>query len=315
MINDSEYIRNLLGKLLKLKKIELLRLEDKGRFYFGFAKNSEKDFIVKVSKSKKESLYLQNSTHFNKQLKKLNPPFEVASLEFDGFILDDFYFKVEEKIQGKPFAELKESISVIDIDKPEKYFNKVAEAILWLQKQNIVLPRDIEKFKDIKVEDKINNERIIKTMIGWSYNSTPKLSDLLKIVSKNKLMFKKVTAHKDMTPINLIVTSKDKIGLVDMDIAKTAPKYYDMVEFYNRLWTRVCKPQLARKFLGIVLNKIKDNKKIFFNQFLVISAFKGVGNYWEVMHLKENQKKRLKFAESYIDHIVNREFLLNYNSK
>lgn len=307
MINDKNLIKNLIIKELEKNGYTLTSFSDIGRAYHALAKKGSKKYYVKIAKSRKENILLQNSIIFNKNLSKLNPPFIVPTITLTGRLLNDYHYRVETEVAGTSFAIIESNLSTLQIINPDKYFPKIYDLIKWLQKQNIDLPTSVDR--QLGALQRNYKQKIINTMIKWSYNSTPRLADLLKIIQKNISVFKFTTAHRDITPINIIITEQDKVGLIDADLAGKAPKYYDIAEFYNRLWTRVCQPELAQQFLKSVISELKGNKDYFYNQFFTISAFRAVGNYWEVMHLKDNQKKRIKYLTSYSNHIADKEFL------
>ena len=308
MINDKNQVRDLITKDLRKSGYTLTSFSDRGRTYHVLAKKGNKKYYVKIAKSRRENVLLQNSIIFNRNLSKLNPPFIFPTVTLTGRLLNDYHYRVETEVAGTPFALMESDLSILQIKNPTKYFSLIYDLIRWLQKQNMNLPTSVDI--QLGALQKNHKQKITNTMIKWSYNSTPRLSDLLKIVQKNISVFKLTTAHRDITPINIIITKQDKIGLIDTDLVKKAPKYYDVAEFYNRLWTRVCRPDLAKKFLKEVLSETKGNKDYLLNQFLAISAFRAVGNYYEVMHLKNNQEKRLKYLTSYSDNIADKEFLV-----
>src|SRR3989344_3548730 len=308
MINDPAFVRQELEKSLQASGFKLGPLEDLGRSYLGQATKDNTSYHVKVAKSKSENLRLQNGTAFNQALAKLKPPFSLPEVVLTGTLLADFYFKVETTLSGTPFAVLKAGIGKLQVDDPASYFPAIREMITWLQRQKITLPSGFDQ--QLHAFFVRNKQTAISTMISWSYNSTPLFSDLLKIVQANESALEKITVHQDMTPINVIVTGQGRVGLIDADLAETTgPKYYDVAEFYNRLWTRVCRPDLARQFLTEVISHLPPDKSHFYHSLLVILAVRSVGNYFEIMQIKDNQAKRIEFAKTFADHIADKGFL------
>ena len=308
MINDQKHVKQTINDIVEKQGYKMLFLHDHGRAYLGQLSKSNKKYYIKISKSKKENLLLQNSVYFNNGLEKLSPPFTYPRVLQTGNILGDFFYKIETEVKGKPLAVLTNDISILQFDKPEKYFQKTTEMIYWLESIDISIPANFDKqLGSLKIH---NYKKMTDTMIKWSYNETPRLSDLLKIVSTNKEALVNVTAHRDITPINLITRPNGSIGLIDADIIKKAPKYYDVAEFYNRLWTRVCRPDLATKFLTCFIETLKESRDVFYNYLLPLLAFRSVGNYWETMQIKNNQKKRIKYHTSFANHIADKEFVI-----
>lgn len=308
MINDSAFVRQQLEQALQASGFKLISLDDLGRSYLGQAAKDGTSYHVKVAKSKAENLRLQNGAVFNRAVFKLKPPFSVPEVVLTGTLLDDFYFKVETSLVGTPFAILKAGISELQIDDPASYFPAINGMISWLQRQKITLPSGFDQ--QLHAFFAKNNQTAIDTMISWSYNSTPRFSDLLKIVQANESALEQVTVHRDLTPINIIVTGPGRVGLIDADLAETTgPQYYDVAEFYNRLWTRMCRPDLAKRFLAEVVSHLPQDKSHFYHSLLAILAVRSVGNYFEIMQLGDNQAKRIEFAKSFASHVADKEFL------
>ncbi len=301
MINDERIAFDQLEDKLSREGFTLASFKDRGRHFLGVAKKDNKDFYVKLSKSKEQNQFLQNGATFEQELIKLNPPFNIPTLVISGELLDGLYYRVETKLEGTSYALLEDNLCTFQIEHPEQYFLQIYKLTEWLSEQKIILP--------LSAFGPLNPQDIINTMIDWSYNATPRLSDLLKIVKSHQIILQKVTAHCDLTPSNLVLDGKGTLGLIDGDIAHTeAPGYYDVAEFYNRLWTRACRPDLAKKFLQIVLENFKENKDDFYQQLLFILAFRAVGNYWEVMSLKENQEKRIEYLTNFADNVADKGF-------
>ena len=301
MTNDEHVVLQQLKDKLRLEGYVLNSFKDRGKHYLGIVNKDNKDFYVKLSKSKEQNQFLQNGAAFDQELIKLNPPFNLPVLIISGTLSDEYYYRVETKLEGTPYALLQDNLCMFQIERPEQHFLQIYKLTEWLSEQKIVLP--------LGIFGQLNLQNIINTMIDWGYNATPHLSDLLKIVKSSQIVIQKVTAHCDLTPSNIIVDNKGTLGLIDGDIAHTeAPRYYDVAEFYNRLWTRACRPDLAKQFLKIVVENLQDNKDNFYQHLLVILASRAVGNFWEVMSLKENQEKRIKYLASFADNVVDKDF-------
>ena len=145
MINDKSHVKELIIKDLNKNGYTLTSFSDKGRTYHALAKKGSKKYYVKIAKSRKENVLLQNSIIFNKNLSKLNPPFTIPTVTLTGHIFNDYYYKVETEVTGTPFALIESDLSTLQIKNPTKYFSQISDLIKWLQKQNMDLPTSVDR--------------------------------------------------------------------------------------------------------------------------------------------------------------------------
>ncbi len=299
---------------LNLLGIQIESFQENSRSFQGHGIYLKKNAChFKVAKTDTERLRLENSIYFLKQIQQNNPPFVTARILTTGYLQSGQFYKVESTVEGTPFAKLEHGIGILQVEKPKSFFQAIVRAILWIQqRKGLILPASFDEqlgthYESIQI-------KAIRTMIRWIENSTPRALELLKIVESNKSAFNQATAHGDLTPINTIVNPENmSIGFVDMDLASdVAPKYYDLAEFFNRLWSRACDPSLAKLFLQEIMRSISEKeKKLFLQQFLTVLAYRAVGNFYEILHLAptDDRKKRIRFATDFANYIADRKFI------
>lgn len=267
----------------------------------------------KVAKSENDRLRLENSIYFAKQLQKDNPPFLIPKILKTGYLKSGQLYKIETTLKGVPFTKMANGIAVFQVNDPQTYFPSLVKGILWIQqRKDLILPATFDAQLGANF-DQLQN-KLIKTMIRWAETSTPRIVELLKIMEGNKDALRQGVAHGDLTPINTIVNPEDKsVGFVDMDLAtEAAPKYYDLAEFFNRLYTAVCNPKLAKLFLQETIKNIpKSEKRLFLQQFLVILAYRAVGNFYEIskLSLTDEREKRRRFAKDFAEYVADKKFI------
>jgi hypothetical protein len=313
--------RNTIQNELEALGIIAETIKEDGRTFQGKGALSrdgaQQTCFFKVAKTTIDKQRLHNSAQFVQQLEKDNPPFPLPRVLASGTLpITGLYFKVESLVEGTPFAIIEKGIAKLQVPDPESYFPAVVKALTWLNK-----PRHLYLLSSFDGE--LTNPyaggdvqlHMLSSMIQWAQYNTPRLLELLKIVQASKGAFIQSVTHGDLTPINTIVMPENHmVGFVDLDLGNImAPRYYDFAEFYNRLWTRVCKPELATAFLKETLASLDDQQKEnqFLHEFLVLCAFRSVGNFYEISVLSQSddRQKRLEYATTFVDHIVDRTFV------
>jgi len=149
---------------------------------------------------------------------------------------------------------------------------------------------------------------LLETAITWARNDTPYLAELLQLIQANYAYLGTTNAHGDFTDVNLVINPKGEPVLIDAEISSAHHyKYYDVAEFYNRLFTRSCVPDLAQTFLTEYVDSLPSRvREKFLNNFLCLSALRCIGNFMEIATLPENsgKQKRLGYAKRYAEAIV-----------
>jgi aminoglycoside/choline kinase family phosphotransferase len=115
----------------------------------------------------------------------------------------------------------------------------------------------------------------------------------------SKLNFKNNTfVHRDFHVSNLIINSKNKIGLIDNQDALFGNKAYDLASLIDDVRYKTSN-SLKDKVYNYYLN---TNKKIdadkFKNDFDILSVLRNLKDYWNIHEIAERDKKR-KYLKAY----------------
>lgn len=275
--------------------------------------NSIKPLFLKIAKNEKDSLLLSNQYIWTKHMSQFISPKERFNIvkPIDTGTINDYTWLLTEFVSGTPFTRLNDNcVSEIQIDKPENFLEPIAEMVLFIGSVNSISMKGI----DYQVGKKLttNKTSIIEQAVKLSNSDVPNLSLLLKLINQNYKNLGKSNNHCDFTPLNLIITNDKKIILNDCDLANILPyKYYDVAEFYNRLYTRSLRPDLANIFLSSIIKKLKKAQiDKFLHNFLCLSAFRAIANFSEIKKLPlAKQKTRLDMAKEYVQFVVSKKII------
>lgn len=234
-------------------------------------------------------------------------PFHIAPILEDGTITHAWHWFISPFIEGTPFAVLgKDGISEITIEQPEEIMPRIVDLMRFIGSATAAGVAGIDARYDSIARS--NKAKMIETAIHWARNDTPYLADLLQLIEANYVHLRPTNTHGDFTETNLIINNKREPVLLDAEISNAYHyKYYDAVEFYNRLFTRACQPELAAAFLHIYIKKMPKNaQQKFLNNFLCLSALRCIGNFMEIAGFEDGpgKQKRLMYATDYARAIV-----------
>lgn len=296
------------SSFLKSKKLTLLKsIRRRGRYDVYKVKRKGRPLLLKVAKDRTTSLRLRNENLWSRQTAPKIPPdapFIIPRPVGCGFIDRQYFWLLSEFIEGKPFAKMKGVVTEIQVKKPKAYLDKVAEMVFFLQKLEAKGLKGIdERFGKSPKTSKLS---ILRAAISFGRNTTPYLAELLQIIDKNYKNLGWSTNHCDVTPINLLVQG-DKIVLMDAELGDTAGfRFYDVAEFYNRLYTRCRRPDLAKVFLKAFIKRLRKNQvRKFLNNFVCLCALRCVGNFMEIESIsKEKRTARLRFARRFARDVI-----------
>lgn len=309
----DEITSNEIFKELAVKASQLL---ESGRYmvYKITTKASSSPLLLKLSKDKRTSLLLRNdflwTTQVNKQLPR-QKSFYIPKMINSGFYKNTYFWLLSEYIEHTPFAIIKDNIAIMNIKHPKKYIGQVVELIGALQEIKIIGLRNIDnRYSRLKDSQKL---MVLEEAIQRGSGIIPFYAELLQIIESNFRELKKATVHGDLTPKNIMIDKKDRIVLADAELGGlNYYRYYDAVEFYMRLYTRCCRPDLAQYFFDAFRNKLHGNEsKRFVKQFLALLALRCIANYSEIEKLSNmNKKKRFEYAGRLTEDIVTYKIIL-----
>lgn len=279
------------------------------------ALNSENDLLLKIGKGK-DSLQQRNHVLWTKSVEHTVPkeaPFHIAPILEDGTINGIWYWFTTPFIDGTPFAEKGEDdVSKITSEHPEEVLSNIILLMRHIENVDALGANDIDA-RYGALAKKRDRLELLDTAIKWARNDTPYLAELLQLIQANYTYLGTTNAHGDFTDVNLIIDPKGEPVLIDAEISSTHHyKYYDVAEFYNRLFTRSCAPDLAQTFLAKYAASLPvRSRQKFLNNFLCLSALRCIGNFMEIATFPESsgKKKRLEYAKRYAESIVTYEII------
>lgn len=297
-----------ISPFLKSKRLTLLKsIRRKGRYDVYKVKRKGRPLLLKVAKDRTTSLRLRNENLWSRQVAPKIPsdaPFIIPRPVDYGFIDRQYFWLLSEFVGGEPFAKVRGVVTEIQVKPPKPYLDKVAEMIFVLQKLEAKGLTGIdERFGKAPKTDKLS---ILRTAISFGGNTAPYLAELLQIIDKNYKNLGWSTNHCDITEINLLMRD-DKIVLMDAELGDTAGfRFYDVAEFYNRLYTRSRRPDLAKVFLKAFIKRLRKSQiRKFLNNFVCLCALRCIGNFKEIESIqKEKRTERVRFARRFAQDII-----------
>ena len=226
-------------------------------------------------------------------------------------------FSKNKKNQYLIFKKAINVLNKIQLVKDKKIKNFINKFYLIKDYKNNILLDEAKLFSDWYVPEKLNKKKI-KTF-NRKFNKEIKL--LL-----SKLNFKNDTfVHRDFHVSNLIINSKNQIGLIDNQDALIGNKAYDLASLIDDVRYKT-PDSLKDKVYNYYLN---TNKKIdvnkFKNDFDILSVLRNLKIIGIFMRLAERDKKRkylklIPYAWNMIDNrmsknkdLINLKLLLTTN--
>lgn len=309
-----EEVKNLL-KITGFRPLSVLR--DTPTWIFKGAHPRYKETVViKIAGTQRDSILLRNHILWTKSLAEKvprNASFHLVTVLEDGWegILQ---WCLMPYVKGTPLAHTKGLVSKVDATLLEEALPGIIALLQFIERNDALSVLGIDgRIGSISKKGKLS---LLQTAIEWARPDTPHLAELLQIINANYHYLGVTNSHGDFTETNIIINEKNEPVLIDADISNALNyKYYDTVEFYNRLYTRACNPEIARTFLTGYLDSLpKQTRGKFLNNFLCLSAMRCIGNFMEITSLKseEGKKKRLEYAYKYAEEIVSHRILLSH---
>lgn len=254
-----------------------------------------------------ESDFLRLSNHigWTKSLQEAVPtdaPFLIAPILRDGVTAESWRWFVSPFIEGAAFAKLtSDGMTQVNVQQPATLLPSIVSLLTFIEKVPAKSALGVDaRLGRITLK---NRYELLENAISWARNDTPHLADLLHIIKANSNYLQTQNAHGDFTELNLIVNEAGQSVLIDAEISSAYHyKYYDAVEFYNRLFTRADEPELATSFLQEYIKTVpKSIRQKFLSNFLCLSALRCLGNTIEIASLPEStgKQKRLQLNDTY----------------
>jgi hypothetical protein len=234
-----------------------------------------------------------------------NAPFHIAPILEDGYVDDGCHWFITPFIEGIPFANPGNEHK-INVDRPAELMPSIVALMRHVEKTSAQTVAGIDaRYGSVNKKDKLH---LLENAIAWARNDTPNLAELLQIINSNYRYLGSGNAHGDFTEVNLIINTKREPVLIDAEISDSyGYKYYDAVEFYNRLYTRAMHPELAKVFLHEYISALpRQSVQRFLSNFLCLSALRSIGNWMEINGSDNlsNKHQRELAARQYAEAIV-----------
>lgn len=307
-----------INDLLTKKKFDVERVIPNNRFFVAKGSMPDYDYPVLFKSNRVgngRNLILQrNHILWTKTVTPQIPhgaPFDIVPILEDGSSDEVPSWFISPFVEGTELGTVKDHISKVQLSNPEDVVLRIAELahfIGGLTSQSIMgvdgrLGSPVQKPSD----------EVIRRSIVWARNDTPHVAELLQIVEANAKYLNTANAHGDFSETNIIITNDNKPVLYDGELANANDfQHYDAADFYRRLVTRAGEPELARKFLRVYLDRIpNEERRLFFSNFLALSAMGCLGNYTEIETIQETKGRqtRIERAKFYAELIVSAEIL------
>jgi hypothetical protein len=255
------------------------------------------------------SLHQRNHVLWTNSMQNAVPqdaPFSILPVLEDGYMGDTWHWFIMPYVKGHPFATIDhDGLSHLNVTSPELILSHIISLMQLIERTPAKTVNGIDARLNFQAKNKLT---ILETAIKWARNDTPYLAELLQIIDTNYKHLATRNSHGDFSEINLIITPDNEPVLLDAEISDAYNyAYYDAAEFYNRIFTRLCNPELAYTFLQMYTKKIPGrSRQRFYSNFLCISALRCIGNFMEISTLKEGpgKQKRSEYAQRYAYEII-----------
>lgn len=300
-------------QLIKAKRFIPTKVNDNKRHFLLIGKMPAYNYLVVIKMGRsRTTLRQRNHVLWTKYMHKAIPSdakFHIAEVLESGYTETGWHWLIMPYIQGEQFARLdSQHVSTVAIADPEKVLPRIVELMRFIEKTPAHSVAGLDaRWGGIARSDKL---KLLESAIDNARDSIPHVVELLQIISKNFTYLRTSNSHGDFSDINLIINEKSEPVLIDAEIGNAFNyKYYDCIEFYNRLYTRACNPELAKAFLKAYVAKVpKANRQKFFSNLLCLSAVRCIENFsGELASMHEDGAvihKRLVYAKRYAETIV-----------
>ena len=226
-------------------------------------------------------------------------------------------FSKNKKNQYLIFKKAINVLNKIQLVKDKKIKNFINKFYLIKDYKNNILLDEAKLFSDWYVPEKLNKKKI-KTF-NRKFNKEIKL--LL-----SKLNFKNDTfVHRDFHVSNLIINSKNQIGLIDNQDALIGNKAYDLASLIDDVRYKTSNSLKEKVYNYYLMTNKKINADKFKNDYDILSVLRNLKIIGIFMRLAERDKKRkylklIPYAWKMIDNrisknkdLVNLKLLLETN--
>ena len=306
MSDLSEEIRTWLSSLdgYSFNKIEQVSSDASFRKYFRAIDDEKGSFIVMDSDPS-----LENNKKFigvSDLLNKISMP--IPSI----FEQDDSgrYFLISDLGQKTLFDCRKES-------KTEEFYNRAIELLVFMQANGNSLMNQLPQYDDslLHFEMELFKEWFCFHELGLSVRQLEKIDfdPLFNHLAQRANHQDRVLVHRDFHSRNIVISDKEKLGLVDYQDAVCGPITYDIVSLLRDCYVKIDLPEMhdmLRMYYDHLVKNQMTNKPLneFMIDFDLMGAqrhLKAIGIFSRLKHRdnKEAYMNDIPLTMSYLKHL------------
>ena len=306
MSDLSEEIRTWLSSLdgYSFNKIEQVSSDASFRNYFRAIDDEKGSFIVMDSDPS-----LENNEKFkgvSDLLNKISMP--IPSI----FEQDDSgrYFLISDLGQKTLFDCRKES-------KTEEFYNRAIELLVFMQANGSNLMNQLPQYDDFLLHSEMElfKEWFCFHELGLSVRQLEKIDfdPLFNHLAQRANHQDRVLVHRDFHSRNIVISDKEKLGLVDYQDAVCGPITYDIVSLLRDCYVKIDLPEMhdmLRMYYDHLVKNQMTNKPLneFMIDFDLMGAqrhLKAIGIFSRLKHRdnKEAYMNDIPLTMSYLKHL------------
>lgn len=295
-----------LRKALQQRDLEPITLEQHGRYAHGVVACDNTPMFIKIASSPGVAQAARNEVRWNRCLSKNGKrPFFVPKIYEAGY-LGEHYFFCSEICTGKPIADYNIKTSAAERS-AMKWLNKIVDITFSLME----LPKNRFVWDSIYLRLKNPGKRYFRRSLWYQKelrSSKLQLEEVLEMAQPICSLYRPGISHGDFTPWHLIEESKSKVALIDGEMASsTRPRFYDAAFFYQRVYTALKWPNLAKAYLSKVRSQIPQRQRNTFDkEIYALLAERVLGSYWDKLCGKH---KTVKHVDLRLNHAFKRDLL------
>ena len=306
MSNLSEEIRTWLSSLdgYSFNKIEQVSSDASFRNYFRAIDDEKGSFIVMDSDPSLEN---------NEKFKGVSDLLNKISMPIPNiFEQDDSgrYFLISDLGQKTLFDCRKES-------KTEEFYNRAIELLVFMQANGSSLMNQLPQYDDslLHSEMELFKEWFCFHELGLSVRQLEKIDfdPLFNHLAQRANHQNRVLVHRDFHSRNIVISDKEKLGLVDYQDAVCGPITYDIVSLLRDRYVKIDLPEMhdmLRMYYDHLVKNQMTNKPLneFMIDFDLMGAqrhLKAIGIFSRLKHRdnKEAYMNDIPLTMSYLKHL------------
>ncbi len=248
----------------------VLSLEQKWRHVTGHLKEGEGDLFLKMASTPGIATRTANEASWNRAVVEklaVKIPKVVKEGEWNGL-----FWMLTEYVDG---IELAKAEGTTDMGLLTENMDLIAQtAVDILNLKNLpLLPK--EKAEPLEPL----GQKFMENIAGWKEKIHLDVAALYDYVERGIASLQTAPCHGDFVPWHFLFDKSGQVFLVDGEAARSqGVKFYDVAYFYQRVYTKQKRPEMASKFLDLFKNKFPMTGQDQEN-FRVVLAQRLIGGY------------------------------------